>query len=98
MSALIDSSSEINVMYPAYVKKLGLVVQKTNMVAQKINGTTLETFEIVIAAFSVYDRAKKVCFIEKTFLLAGISMGMALRMPFLTLSNADIYFTKQRLH
>ena len=44
------------------------------------------------------DRAKKVCFFEKTFLLADISMDLALKMFFFTLSNADVHFTNQKLH
>lgn len=64
------------------------------MEAQKIDGTTLKSFGIVIAAFSVNNKAEKVRFFEETFLLADISMDMALEMSFLTLSNANIYFTK----
>lgn len=50
------------------------------MEVQKIDGTILETFEIVIAAFLGYDKARKVRFFEKTFLLADISMDVALRI------------------
>lgn len=63
------------------------------MKAQKIDDTTLKTFEIVIAAFLVYDKAENICFFKEIFLLSNISMDMALRIFFLTLSNADIYFT-----
>ena len=31
MSALFDSNSEVNVIYPAFAKKLGLVVQTINV-------------------------------------------------------------------
>ena len=48
---------------------------------------------MVIATFSVYNKARKVYFFEETFLLADISIDVALRMLFLTLSNADIRFT-----
>lgn len=85
-------------MHPAYAKKLGLVVRKTDVGAQKIDGTTLETFGMVIAAFSVHDRAEKVRFFEETFLLVEISMDVALGMPFLNLSNADVHFTHRGLH
>lgn len=90
--ALINSGSKVNAMHPAYAKKLGLVIQKTDVKAQKIDNITLETFGMIIAAFTVYNRAKKVCFFEKTFLLADINMNVALKMLFLILSNADIYF------
>ena len=38
-------------MSPAYAKKLGIKTQKTNVRAQKIDGSTLEIFRIVIANF-----------------------------------------------
>ena len=52
---------------------------------------------MVIAAFSMHDRVKKICFFEET-LLADISMNVALGMFFLTLSNTDIYLTYQGLY
>ena len=51
--ALIDSGSEVNAIAPAYGKKLGLWVRKTDIGAQKIDGSTLETYGIVIASFQV---------------------------------------------
>lgn len=85
-------------MHLLYAKKLGFNIQKTNVWAQKNDSTILETFEIIIAAFLVYDRARKVCFFEKTVLLADISMDMAWEMIFFVLSNADIRFTNWELH
>ena len=38
-------------MNPAYVEKLGLHIRKTNIGAQKIDGSALETFEMLIADF-----------------------------------------------
>ena len=38
------------------IQKLGLKVQKTNVGAQKINGSILEIFEIVIADFKMKDK------------------------------------------
>ena len=55
MSALFDSGSEVNAIYPAFAKRLGLVVQTTNIGAQKIDGTTFETYKMVVAIFSVID-------------------------------------------
>ena len=48
---LLNSSSEVNVMSPAYVKKLGLHIQKTNIGATNIDGSALEIFRMVIANF-----------------------------------------------
>ena len=42
-------------MHLAFVKRLGLVVQSTKVGAQKINGTTLETYKMIVAAFLVID-------------------------------------------
>ena len=41
--ALLDLGSEVNTMHPAFAEKLGLVVRTTNVSAQKIDGTTLQT-------------------------------------------------------
>ena len=48
---LINLGNEVNTMTPAYTKKLGLWTQKTNIRAQKIDKSLLETYEMVIAAF-----------------------------------------------
>ena len=48
---LLNSGSEVNAMSPAYVKRLGLKTWKTNVRAQKIDGSALETFGMVIADF-----------------------------------------------
>ena len=47
--ALINSGSEVNAMTSAYAKNLGLQTQKTNIRAQKIDGSSLDTFRMVIA-------------------------------------------------
>ena len=48
---LLNSGSEVNAMNPNFARKLGLKVWKTNVGAQKIDGSVLETFGIVIADF-----------------------------------------------
>ena len=53
---LLNSGSKVNAMSPAYAKKLSLKTRKTNVGAQKIDGFTLETFEMVIADFQVKDK------------------------------------------
>ena len=64
----------------------------TNVGAQKIDGSTLETFEIVLASFYVEDKLERARFFQETFLLADFSIEVVLGMPFLTFSNADIKF------
>ena len=95
--ALLDLGSEVNAMHPAFVERLGFVVQITNVVAQKNDDTTLETYGMVVAAFSVIDQADRIRFFEKTFLVAIVSPDVVLGMPFLTLSGADVDFPKRKL-
>ena len=53
---LLNSGSKVNAMSPAYVKKLGLKARKTNVGAQKIDGSALKTFGMVITDFQVEDK------------------------------------------
>ena len=48
-------------MTPAYTKQLGLL-QKLDIGAQKINGSSLRTFGIVIADFQVNDKLNRARF------------------------------------
>ena len=97
VQALIDSGSEINAVHPFFVKQLGLSIRPINVGVQKIDGTTLDTHGMVVAAFSVVDKANRVRFFEETFLLANVSPEVVLGMPFLTLSNADVDFLSRDL-
>ena len=54
--ALLDSRSEVNAMTLAYAAHLGLQVRVTNVGAQKIDGSSLVTYGIVIASFQVVDK------------------------------------------
>ena len=92
---LIDSDSKDNAMTLAYASKLGFWVQKTYVGAQKIDSSSLWTFRMVIASFQVEDKLGRARFFQKLFLLAEISIGVVLRMLFLTLSNADIQFAEK---
>ena len=51
IGALIDSGSKINAMTLVYVSKLGLRIRKTDIRAQKTDGSLLRTFGMVIAGF-----------------------------------------------
>ena len=97
MSALLDSGSEVNAIYPTLAQKLGLRVRPTNVGAQKIDGIILDTFEMVVTAFSVTDKVNRVRFFEETFLVANVSPEVVLGMPFLTLSGADVDFSGREL-
>ncbi len=90
--ALLDSRSEINAISQAFAQQLGLKICKTNVGAQKIDGTTLETHGMVVSTFSVSDKDGRERFFEESFLLADVSPDIVLGMPFLTMSNADVNF------
>ena len=47
--ALLNSGNKVNILNPAFTQKLGLYIRKTIIRARKIDGSTLETFAIVIA-------------------------------------------------
>ena len=95
--ALLDSGSKVNAMSPAYAKKLGLKTRKTNVRAQKIDGSALETFGMVIADFQVEDKGGRPRFFQEIFLVVDTKFEVILGMPFLKLSNADVLFGKKTL-
>ena len=57
VSALINSSNEVNIIYPTFAKELGFSIRLTDIGAQKIDGTTLNTYGIVVIVFLVTDKA-----------------------------------------
>ena len=57
---LLDFGSEVNVITPTYAAKLGLVIRKTDVSTQKIDGSALKIYGMVIAGFSVQDRLGKI--------------------------------------
>ena len=73
-----------------YILKLRLKLRSTNIRAQKIDGSILEMFRIVLASFQEEDTLKRARFFQKTFLLADLNIELVLGIPFPILSNADI--------
>ena len=92
VQALINLGSEVNAIYLSFAKQLGLSIRPTDIGAQKIDGTMLDTYGMVVAALSVVDKANQVRFFEETFLVANISPD-----TFLILSNADVDFSSWEL-
>ena len=90
--ALINLGSEVNAIHLTFAKQLGLPVRPTDIRAQKIDDTTLNTYGMVVAAFSVVDKANRVRFFEKTCLVANVSPKVFFGMLFLTLSGANVDF------
>ena len=95
--ALINWESEVNAIHPTFAKQLGFLVRPTDIGAQKINSTTLDIYGMVVAAFSIVDKANRVRFFEKTFLMVNVSPEVVLGMLFLTLSGADVDFLGREL-
>ena len=79
-------------MHLCFVKQLGLSIRLADVGAQKIDGTTLNTYGMIVAAFSMEDQANQVRFFEESFLVANVSPEVVLGMSFLTLSGADVDF------
>ena len=97
MSSLFDSGSKVNAIHPTFAKELRLLIRPINVKAQKIDGITLNTYEIVVAAFSINDKANQVRFFEKTFLIANISPEVVFGILFLILSGGNIHFLGWKL-
>ena len=90
--ALLDLRSKINAMSQAFAYQLGLAIWKTNVGAQKINGTTLKTYGIIFFTFFVSNKDGRERFFEESFLLVNIKPEIVLEMLFLTMSNANVDF------
>ena len=84
-------------MSPAYAERLGLKTRKTKVGAQKINGSALETFGMVIADFQVEDKGGRPKFFQETFLVVNTKFEVVLGMLFLKISNADVAFSEKTL-
>ena len=97
VKALLNSGSKVNVMNPDFAQKLGLKIRKTNIGVQKIDGSALETFGMVIANFQVEDKASRPRFFQETFLVTNTKFEVILGMSFLKISNADVSFGKRTL-
>ena len=95
IKTLCNSGSEVNAMSSTYIEKLDLSTQKTNVGAQKIVSSALETFGMVIANFHVEDKGGRSRFFRKTFLVADTKFEVILGMFFLKISNADMSFGKK---
>ena len=65
VQALIDTGSKVNAMTPAYALKLGLKVHTTDVGAQKIDGSILKTFGMVLASFQVEDKLARLDIFRK---------------------------------
>ena len=92
VSALLDSGSKVNAIHPIFAWELRLPIGTTDVGAQKIDGTMLNIFGMVVVAFLVTDKTNPVTFFEKTLLVANVSPKVVFGMLFLTLSGTDVDF------
>ena len=93
VQALVDLGSEVNTIHPSFAKQLDLSIRSTDVGAQKIDSTMQDTHEIVVAAFSVVEKANQIRFFQETFLVANVSPEIVFGMSFFILSGADIDFS-----
>ena len=77
-------------MNPDYTQKLGLKIRIINIGAQKIDGSALETFGMVIADFQVEDKVSRSRFFQETFIVANTKFEIILGILFLKISNTDV--------
>ena len=56
---LFDLNNEINIIYLTFTKKLGLSIIPIDIGAQKIDNTILDTYKIIVAAFSMTNKANQ---------------------------------------
>lgn len=66
-----------------YTAKLALIIQKTDVSAQKIYSLALVTYDIVIAGFLLQEKLKTIQFLEENYLLVvTTSMKIVLKILF----------------
>ena len=79
-------------MSQVFAHQLGLAIRKTNIGAQKIDGTILETYEMVVSIYSMLDKDGRERIFEENFLLVNVKPEIVFGMLFLTMINADVDF------
>ena len=81
----------------AFASQLGLRIWKTNVEAQNVDCTILETYKVVVSTFFLSDKDNWERFFEKSFLLVNVKPDTRLKMPFITMSNVNIDFQTRNL-
>lgn len=56
MLVLFDSENKVNTIYLTFAKKLSFLIKPIDVEVQKIDGTTLDTYEMMVAAFLVINK------------------------------------------
>ena len=74
--ALLNSKSEVNAITPASAAYLGLRMRGINVSVQKIDGSSLVIYGMVVIVFQIVNKLGRSWFFQETFLLVNISMKM----------------------
>ena len=88
-------ADKVNMITPAYTKQLGFWAWKTDVRAYKIDCSSLKIYEMAIAAFQVMAKLDRAWLLQKTFLLANITMEIVLKILFFSFSNANIQYAEK---
>lgn len=80
MLALLNLESEVNIIQPNLVEKLGFLIKLIDVEAQKIDNIMLDTYGLVIAGFWVINKANQIKFSKEIFLMTNISLEVILGM------------------
>lgn len=97
MKALINLRSKVHGMQPSLARKSSVHICESNISAEKIDGSILKTYGMVITLFHMDDKDVKFCFFAETFILANISMNITFGMSLFTLSNIEVNFNNREL-
>lgn len=84
LRCLSTQNSVVNTIQLIFATKLDFCICRTNIVTQKIYGSRLKTYGMVILLFWVDNKDGKFRFFEETFLLADINIDVAFGIFFLT--------------
>ena len=57
VQTFIDSENEVNAIHPTFIRALCLPIRPIEIELQKIDSTTLDTYGMLVAAFSVINKA-----------------------------------------
>lgn len=68
IKALINWNNKINTIYLAYFKKISLSLKKTDINVLNIDESDMVIFGMIIIAFLVNDKERKIKFLEKLFI------------------------------
>lgn len=79
-------------MNQTFAFQLGQKIRKIKSRVQKIDGTILKTYRMIVSIFFILDKDNMVRFFEENFLLADVKLDLVLRILFLIINNVDIDF------